>query len=258
MARTQTPEELELKRKLAEFTLLESTLGQRELDLTTFQIHLRAFESRYFTVIGRRYAELDEISLRIAEVLFAANPHNPELREKAMRARARARASAEAAGLMHGPAQKRFDPPEGLKKLYREVAKLVHPDLADDEGEKGLRQRLMAEANRAYASGDPFRLQAILYEWQSNPDTVKGEGTAAELVRVIRKIANARSRLRVIGSQMESLRKSPLHELKRRVEEREEKGKDILERMAQALDMELEAARNKLNRLTQKEAFHDR
>jgi len=51
-----------------------------------------------------------------------------------------------------------FTPSENLKKLYREVAKRVHPDLATEESERQRRHELMAEANRAYAEGDEARL----------------------------------------------------------------------------------------------------
>jgi hypothetical protein len=47
----------------------------------------------------------------------------------------------------------------------------------------------MAEANRAYEEGDEERLRVILQEWEGSPESVKGDGPGAELVRVIRKIA---------------------------------------------------------------------
>jgi hypothetical protein len=42
-----------------------------------------------------------------------------------------------------------FRPSDSLKKLYREVAKRIHPDLVTDETEKKRRQQLMIEANQA-------------------------------------------------------------------------------------------------------------
>jgi hypothetical protein len=43
-------------------------------------------------------------------------------------------------------------------------------------------------ASEAYAECDEERIRRILWNWQASPDSVEGEGSAAELVRVIRKL----------------------------------------------------------------------
>ncbi|MGQ9555648.1 MAG: exonuclease domain-containing protein [Anaerolineae bacterium] len=60
-----------------------------------------------------------------------------------------------------------------LKALYREVAKLVHPDLATDQVERERRTRVMAEANAAYERGDVETLRRILREWKPRPEVVE-------------------------------------------------------------------------------------
>ncbi|MCJ7555432.1 MAG: hypothetical protein MUP90_00775, partial [Gammaproteobacteria bacterium] len=52
----------------------------------------------------------------------------------------------------------RFKPSERLRTLYRELAKLVHPDLTTDEGDRARRTPLMVEVNAAYQAGDEARL----------------------------------------------------------------------------------------------------
>ena len=54
-----------------------------------------------------------------------------------------------------------------FKKLYREIARQIHPDLSTNEVDRGRRTRLMAEANRAYTDGDEVKLRAVLDEWHS-------------------------------------------------------------------------------------------
>lgn len=50
---------------------------------------------------------------------------------------------------------------DAVRKLFRDVAKMIHPDVAGDE-ERDRRHALMVEANRAYALGDEAQLRAIL------------------------------------------------------------------------------------------------
>jgi len=248
--RRQTPEEQELSRKRAELAGLEAELAQRELDLATLQAELRAFEGRYLRIVGVRYATLDQIEAQIAEAQARLNPRDPTAQRGAAQARAEAQESAQAVG---GAApQQKFTPSETLKKTFREVAKRLHPDLTTDEKERARRQRLMAEANSAYADGDEARLQAILREWEESPESVAGEGPGAELVRVIRKIAQVEERFRTIEAEMAQLKASELFQLKAKAEEAEAEGRDLLAEMARHVDEQVAGAQKRLATLNRK------
>jgi len=198
LTRKQTPEESELESKRTRLTALEAELAQRELDLTTLRAELLTFEACYLREVGVLYAELDEIEARIAEAQARLNPRDHRVQEQAAKARAQARDSAQATRAAHPGEQKKFTASESLKKLYREVAKSIHPDLATDKGERAHRERLMAKANRAYEEGDEAKLQTILRDWENSPESVKGEGPGADLIRMIRKIAQVEERIRII------------------------------------------------------------
>lgn len=248
--RLKTPEEEELTKKLADLALLESTLVQKELELRTLQAELRVFEAEYFRIVGIRYAELDRIKAEILEFQARFNPKDDEARKRAEDARFRAEESArETRGFLDGERPREFSPSESLKSLYRRVAKTIHPDLATDETECAQRQRLMAEANRAYEDGDEARLEAILRGWESSPDRVKGEGVEAELIRVIRKIAQVEERLQAIETEIARLKGSELYQLKLKVEEAGREGRDLLNEMASQLDEEISLKREKLRNL---------
>lgn len=109
LARRQTPEQQELDKKLAELAALETELAQRELDVATTQAELHSFEREYLQVVGIRYTELDRLEAQIAEYMAYLE------------------------------SSRDFKPSESLKKLYREVAKRIHPDLATDEEERSRR-----------------------------------------------------------------------------------------------------------------------
>jgi hypothetical protein len=89
-------------------------------------------------------------------------------------------------------------------------------------------------------------LEAILRDWESSPESVKGEGLGAELVRVIRKIAQVEDRLKAIDADIARLEESDLYKLKNRVDQAEKKGRDLLAEMAARVDQQVVEARGRL------------
>jgi hypothetical protein len=253
-----TPEEEELRRKQAVLVELEARLADRELELASFLADLVHFERRYLQIVGRRYAILDDLKAKIAEALARQNPKNPEVREQARQARSRAEESARAAG-QEKPGEPlpeatdsspKREQPESLRSLYRKAAKLLHPDLTLDEEERKIRHRLMAELNEAYKRGDEQRIRDILQEWHACPESVSGDGPGAELIRVIRKIAQVEKRLQAITAEIANLRQGELFKLKEQVEEADANGRDLLKELAERLDRDIAQAKEELNRVT--------
>jgi DnaJ-domain-containing protein 1 len=254
LTRKQTPEEKELDRKRSELAALEIDLVQRELDLATLQAELHVFEARYLRVVGVRYAELDDIEAQIAEALARLKPKDRKAREEATQARTKAQESAESTEAIREKEEPetKFTPSESLKKLYREVAKIIHPDLATDEKDRARRTKLMAEANQAYKEGDEARLQAILDEWQSSPESVKGDGPGAELVRIIRKTSQVEERLRIIKLAIVQLNDSDLYQLKTDVDAAEKDSRNLLAEMAADLHEQIIEARKRLAQINRR------
>ena len=246
----QTPEERELEKKQVELTALESELAQRELDLATLLAERHSFEGRYLRIVGTKYAKLDEIEAQILETQARQKPNDSKTQEQASQARARAQESAHDAGITEQSKEtKEFQPSESLKQLYRNVAKAIHPDLTTDEEERARRQRLMAEANRAYEEGNEAKLQAILQEWESSPESVKGDGPGVELVRTIRKIAQVEERLRSIESEIATMKESDLYQLKTKVDEAKKEGHNLLAEMALQIEKQIADAQKRLNKI---------
>src|SRR5204863_8977402 len=117
---------------------------------------------------------------------------------------------------------------ESLRKLYRQAILLLHPDRTLDGEEKKKRHQLTAEVNDAYQRGDEERIRAILREWHASPENVQGDGPGAELIRVIRTIAQVAKRLKAIAAEMDQLRQGELFKLKQQVEEARGNGRDLL------------------------------
>lgn len=244
----QTPEERELERKRAKLTDLEAELADAELALATLRAEVRAFERRYIRVVGVLFAELDDLNAQLAEARFRRRPQDSNLYQNARDARTRATESASAVGeLPQENTVSEFAPREDVKTLYREVAKLVHPDLSTDERERVRRTQLMAEANRAYAAGDDAALRRIIDDWVSSPESVQGEGVAAELVRTIRKIHQVKRRLLDIEAETSELKTSEVCVLCERVAQAKAQGRDLLAEMAEELRIQIGAVRTQLN-----------
>ncbi len=243
------PEEEELKAKRLELQALETQLVERELHLAGLRGELAIFENLYLKIVGVRYSELDEINAQISELLARREPDNDEAQNAAKDARVRAQESRASVTRLALSDRVEFSASQTLKSLYREVAKRMHPDLATEEADRAKRQRLMAEANRAYEDGDEARLRAILEEYESSPETVQGEGTAPDWVRVIRKIAQVRRRLREIEEEVERIVKSEVAELKSRVDEASKQGRELLAEMAEAVQKEMRRAKQQLSEL---------
>jgi hypothetical protein len=246
------PEERELHKKLEELDALEAELVERELELASLSVDIRVFEVHYLHAIGNRYAKLDEIIAKIAEIQARVNPGDFEALKIAAEARKKASQSEHDVNSTIDIPQNTKEQSDGLKKLYRAIAHKIHPDLCTDEKERLRREKLMVEANRAFEKGDEESLHRILNDWDNSPESIKGEDIAAQLVRVLRKIAQVEERIQRLMSEISLLRKSDLFELMMKVEKAKTDGYDLLAEMASRLDKEISEAENRLKNIANK------
>src|SRR6476619_3448252 len=95
--RRKSPEELYLEKKLAELSVIESRLAERELELHTLRGGILLFEKKYQAAVGEKYAQLDELRARIAEILVSQRMSDEVARKHAEEQRANAEKSARVA-----------------------------------------------------------------------------------------------------------------------------------------------------------------
>jgi len=241
-----TPEEEELAAKREELARLESQLADQELLLASLKAELAAFEGLYLRRVGVLYAELDEWNALLAE-LRAEQAGTPEAKAEAGEARAQAE---EAYSAAHGEAAnvQPFTPSPGLKKLYREAAKRVHPDTATDEADRARRERLMKEVNAAYATGDEGALRRILAGLDASPHAVQGSGIGADLIRVLRQLKQLRDRIAAIESEIAGLSEADLAKLKAKADLAVTEGRDLLAEMAANIQGRVNVARQRVEK----------
>ncbi|MFK4596968.1 hypothetical protein [Streptomyces pristinaespiralis] len=166
----------------------EHALIEFEIAVETFRVEVENFSRLHHQKLGPMYARLDELDAQIAEAR-AARSGDPEDLRKAQEARALVLPmpgvdelfhdwidsdglSPEAAAMLTDQpvqAPKRVRPSEEARKLYRELARKAHPDLAQDETERARRDEFIARVNAAYGLGDAEKLKELAEEWAAGP-----------------------------------------------------------------------------------------
>ncbi|NKI41068.1 hypothetical protein [Streptomyces physcomitrii] len=182
--RGERPEErLERAVRAAEQALIEY-----EIAVETFRVEVENFSRLHHQRLGPVYARLDELDAQIAEAK-AARTGDPEDQRKAEEARARVLPMPSVDELFHGwmdgdglypeagamltgqsvRPPERVRPSEEARRLYRELARKAHPDLAQEEAERKRRDEFITRVNAAYARGDEALLRELSAEWAAGP-----------------------------------------------------------------------------------------
>jgi len=227
------PEEQELARKQEEQAALQMELAGRELQLANLLAELAAFERRYLHFVASRYAELDKWNARSAVEADAAG------------------AETQYAVMGNNIVGMRvFQASPEMKRLYREVARRIHPDLTSNRADRAKREQLMAEANLAYERGDEAKLGKILAAYEASPESVAGDGPGAELIRAIRWVSQIRVHIAEIEKELQEIFCSDLYRLKSRVDEAQRSGRDLIWEMVARVEEQIVLAKQSAPRST--------
>lgn len=179
--------------------MAEQALIEFEIAVETFRVEVENFSRLHHQRLGPMYARLDELDAQIAEAR-AARTGDPEDLRKAEEARSIVMPmpgvdelfhdwmdsdglSPEASAMLtEQPVRppKRVRPTEEVRKLYRELARKAHPDLAQDETERARRDEFIARVNAAYGRGDEALLKELAQEWAAGPVAPQTELSEAE------------------------------------------------------------------------------
>ncbi len=104
---------------------------------------------------------------------------------------------------------------------------------------------------KPYRHGDAEALQRILSEYSESDSSVPGEGIGAELIRIIRQIATARSHIAAIEQELETLRATELAKLWTEVELVAPQGRDLLAELAASVGQQVARAKKEYGALTE-------
>jgi DNA repair exonuclease SbcCD ATPase subunit len=240
----QTPNDAALLDMLERLALVRGTLAERESELAQLRAQLKTFEGRYLRQVGVLYAELDDLEARIAEREVDLYDSD-SARRRAEEARRQAQETHDAAfGEAHEAEE--FDPPPGLKTLFRDVAKRIHPDFARDEAELKHFTLLMARANQAYSRGDTATLQRLLDDHSEITASIAGEGAAAEILRITRQIRHAERDIAALDTERNTLLTGEIGQLHLDAAAAAGEYRDLLTELAASLREQIADARRRL------------
>lgn len=128
-----------------------------------------------------------------------------------------------------------------LKKMYRQLARQFHPDLAIDEADRQYRTDKMAAINDAYKAQSMVELMALAEELAAHesrqqaappPDQEMAQALQEEIER-------CRRRLRVIDNELQNLPNRSMVDLALKVKLAQREGRDLLAEMASELERKI-------------------
>lgn len=135
-----------------------------------------------------------------------------------------------------------------FKRLYRQLARRFHPDLARDPGERDIRTERMAALNEAYEAGSLIELVALANE---SPEDSTGQpettGTETDMVKVLEKeLTRLRRQTLLLQNEIANLHNLPIVQLSLEVKIASRSGRDLLAEIA--ADLKGQIARKTIER----------
>ncbi|MFI5797064.1 hypothetical protein [Streptomyces sp. NPDC051677] len=201
----------------------EQALIEFEIAVETFRVEVENFSRLHHQKLGPMYTRLDELDAQIAEAR-AARTGDPEDLRKAAEARARVMPMPGVEELFHGwmdgeglfpeaaamlteqsvRPPERVRPSEEARKLYRELARKAHPDLAQEDAERARREEFITRVNAAYARGDEALLRELAEEWAAGPvPAERSPSPSDELYARLEWLAQRKEMLTLVARELE-------------------------------------------------------
>jgi hypothetical protein len=206
--------ELELRRRLVSIESLRDLLREEQEEQQSLQ---RAIDTRLATLrndLERLITEIARLEARLDRMNFTGKSvSDEELDREADEARAdeaawwaewRHKQSNRTDRRIPKSVSARPDDIQ-MRRLYRTLARLVHPDRARDGDDQARREEIMRQANEAKEARDLDRLQQLLSSWSSSVEEVPW---AVDDLRT--KIAELALEQQQIRRELSQLRDSPL------------------------------------------------
>lgn len=201
----------------------EQALIEFEIAVETFRVEVENFSRLHHQKLGPMYSRLDELDALIAEAK-ADRTGDPEDLRRAREARSLVMPMPGVEELFHDwldsdgisddasamltdqPVRppERVRPSEEVRRIYRELVRKAHPDLAQDDAERERRGAFIARVNAAYGRGDELLLGELAAEWAAGPAPEQaGPGEAEELYLRLEWLSRRKELLSLVAKELE-------------------------------------------------------
>ena len=255
-----------LARLRAELARVQDELIDAETELADQMADIRAFEAEFEARVGFLMTQLAELEGQVNDYLDRIQ----QRRNESVFGSQYRSADEQFRRTWQQPAKPTTAPPPPppsadekarLKKLYRQLARRFHPDLALNEADRLYRTEKMSGINDAYAARSLTELQVFVVEMETagavtEPAKVHPGQTEADMAQALEKeIRRCRRRIQEIDLEMQNLhnRASVEMALERKMVQRS--GRDLLAEIA--ADLERKIARKTVERDMIKSQFDD-
>ena len=227
--------EIEIDQRRAEFEALSAVFEERVRCLEELRLSVEKFQQRYSFEVGQKRIELDRLNEELEGFMARKYSGDHDIKSKSSGVEKQV-------SIVETPVLELKE----VKKLYRKIAVIIHPDKASEGRCGDFRTELMAALNEAYARKDSVAMQGILEQWMESPEAVVGEGSAIELERVKRAVAQIKRKILDIERESSRISASEMYVTMVKVQDAERVGRDILSEMTAALNAKVEYAKNTL------------
>jgi hypothetical protein len=225
---------------------LRDRLAEIEVEQATLEAELAAFNSDYMRVVMTVMLDVQELEARILALVATRSGASDDA--DAARG-ARQRVNETTAHIRAVPKSPGPIPTGDIKKLFREAAKRMHPDLAADEEARGHAEAFMKRVNAAYRAGDAEGIGDLLRQWEASPFGAGSEDDDARSARAARRVGALGDAVARAQQRLDDLRASDLAQLMERAMGEAAAGRDMLADMRAAAEAALVRARARLAEL---------
>jgi hypothetical protein len=237
----------------------EATLIEREAELADLRAGLLAFRLQYDARVGRQVAELEAIEAQIARCRERMAQYRewgpmgpPHVRPGAIdvpveeQYRRTWQERQERPELPSPPPDVPLDAASEarIKKLYRQLCRRFHPDLAQDPEERVWRTEVMAAVNAAYAACDLAGLQKLAVQFDVPIRSLANSLLSSLLNSLLEQIQH---RLGEVEREIQELANSETVQMSLDVKLARRQGRDLLAEMAAEVEQDLARKRAELD-----------
>jgi hypothetical protein len=225
---------------------LRDRLAEIEVEQATLEAELAAFNSDYMRVVMTVMLDVQELEARILAIVATRTGASDDADAAHS---ARARVNETTAHIRAVPKTPGPIPTGDIKKLFRDAAKRMHPDLAADEQARGHAEAFMKRLNSAYRAGDAEAIVNLLNQWEASPFGAASEDDATRSARAARRVGALGDAVSRAEQRLEALRSSELALLLDRAMAEAAAGRDLLADMRRDAEAALVRARARLAEL---------